>query len=90
MPYANTIGMEKLFRTTKIDWTKWLHCIQRAIMKKDDTRVFSVAMEIMSWGGVDNVHRQKRTFAWIKQNARSISKTLKEARPSNRRQHKST
>jgi hypothetical protein len=38
------------------------HCIQRAIIKKDDTRVCSVAMEIMSWGGVDNVHKNEHSL----------------------------
>jgi hypothetical protein len=53
--------------------------IQRAMMKNDDTRVRSITLEIMRWGGVDNKHRQKRTFAWIKQNAHSISTRLGEA-----------
>jgi hypothetical protein len=52
---------------------------QRALMKGDDTRVCEVAKNIMSWGGVDNKHRQKRTFVWIERNARSISAKLREA-----------
>jgi len=33
----------------------------------------------MRWGGVDSVHRQKRTFAWIAGNSQSIASELTDA-----------
>ena len=33
----------------------------------------------MHWGGVDNKHRQKRTFEWIERNANEISAKLSNA-----------
>jgi len=33
----------------------------------------------MHWGGVDNKHRQKRTFEWIERNAHEISAKLSNA-----------
>jgi hypothetical protein len=33
----------------------------------------------MHWGGVDNTHRQKRTFEWIERNADEISAKLSNA-----------
>jgi len=39
--------------------------LQSAIKRCCNDDVGEVAREIMRWGGVDSVHRQKRTFAWI-------------------------
>ena len=33
----------------------------------------------MHWGGVDNKHRQKRTFEWIERNADKISAKISNA-----------
>jgi hypothetical protein len=53
--------------------------IQDAVRKSDNDLVASIAKEIMKWGGVDNPHRQKSTFDWIKQNSRGISGKIQEA-----------
>jgi hypothetical protein len=41
--------------------------------------VCAILRAIMHWGGVDNKHRQKRTFEWIERNADEISAKLSNA-----------
>jgi hypothetical protein len=53
--------------------------LQSAIKRCCNDDVGEVAREIMRWGGVDSVHRQKRTFAWIAGNSQSIAQKLTDA-----------
>jgi hypothetical protein len=41
--------------------------------------VCDISRAVMRWGGVDNKHRQKRTFAWIELNSDEIVKKLTES-----------
>jgi hypothetical protein len=53
--------------------------LQSAIYRNSSKDVSYILRAIMHWGGVDNKHRQKRTFEWIERNADEISYKLSSA-----------
>src|SRR3984893_9511235 len=53
--------------------------LQSAIQRDSNNDVCAILRAIMHWGGVDNKHRQKRTFDWIERNADEISAKLSNA-----------
>jgi hypothetical protein len=53
--------------------------LQSAIQRDSNSDVCAILRAIMHWGGVDNKHRQKRTFEWIQRNADEISAKLSSA-----------
>lgn len=53
--------------------------LRSAIKRSSNSDVCEVARDVMRWGGVDNVHRQKGTFTWIDENSQSICQKLSDA-----------
>ncbi|WAB77288.1 hypothetical protein [Rhodopseudomonas palustris] len=53
--------------------------LQSAITASDNPKVNDTALAIMSWGGVNNKHRQRRTKKWLSDNNRCLSEKIKKA-----------
>jgi hypothetical protein len=65
----------KTFSENKAELDRLAADLQSAI-RQDSNDVCTILQAIMHWGGVDNRHRQKRTFEWIERNADEISAKL--------------
>jgi hypothetical protein len=66
----------KNFAESKAGLDRFAADLQSAIQRDSNTDVCDIMRAIMHWGGVDNKHRQKRTFEWIERNADKISAKL--------------
>jgi hypothetical protein len=66
----------KNFAESKAELDRFAADLQSAIQRNSNTDVCEILRAIMHWAGVDNKHRQKRTFEWIEQNADEISAKL--------------
>ena len=66
----------KSFPENKVEFDRFAADLQSAIQRDSNSDVCAILREIMHWGGVDNKHRQKRTFEWIERNADEISVKL--------------
>jgi hypothetical protein len=66
----------KSFSENKAEFDRFAADLQSAIQRDSNTDVCDIMRAIMHWGGVDNKHRQKRTFEWIERNADEISAKL--------------
>jgi hypothetical protein len=66
----------KSFSENKAEFDRFAADLQSAIQRDSNTDVCDIMRAIMHWGGVDNKHRQKRTFEWIEWNADEISAKL--------------
>jgi hypothetical protein len=66
----------KNFAESKAGLDRFAADLQSAIQRDSNTDVCDIMRAIMHWGGVDNKHRQKRTFEWIERNADEISAKL--------------
>ena len=66
----------KSFSESKAGLDRFAADLQSAIQRDSNTDVCDIMRAIMHWGGVDNKHRQKRTFEWIEWNADEISAKL--------------
>jgi hypothetical protein len=66
----------KNFAESKAGLDRFAADLQSAIQRDSNTDVCDIMRAIMHWGGVDNKHRQKRTFEWIERNADEISARL--------------
>jgi hypothetical protein len=66
----------KSFSENKAELDRYAADLQSAIRRDCSHDVCSILRAIMHWGGVDNKHRQKRTFEWIERNADEISAKL--------------
>ncbi|MGB8606710.1 hypothetical protein [Bradyrhizobium sp.] len=69
----------KSFSENKAELDQLAADLQSAIRRNSNNEVCAILREIMHWGGVDNRHRQKRTFEWIERNADEISAKLSNA-----------
>jgi hypothetical protein len=69
----------KSFSENKAELDQFAAGLQSAIQQDSNNDVCAISREIMHWGGVDNKHRQKRTFEWIERNADEISAKLSNA-----------
>src|SRR5258706_15909862 len=77
--YRNMLGAEKAFSENKVELDRFAADLQSAIQRDSNNDVCAILRAIMHWGGVDNKHRQKRTFEWIERNADEISAKLSNA-----------
>ena len=66
----------KTFSENKAELDRLAADLQSAIRQNTNDEVCGILQAIMHWGGVDNKHRQKRTFEWIERNAEDISAKL--------------
>jgi hypothetical protein len=66
----------KSFSENKAELDRLAADLQSAIYRNSSKDVCYILRAIMHWGGVDNKHRQKRTFEWIERNADEISDKL--------------
>jgi hypothetical protein len=66
----------KNFAESKAELDRFAADLQSAIQWDSNSDVCAILRAIMHWGGVDNKHRQKRTFEWIERNADGISAKL--------------
>jgi hypothetical protein len=66
----------KTFSENKAELDRLAADLQSAIRQDSNDDVCTILQAIMHWGGVDNRHRQKRTFEWIERNADEISAKL--------------
>ena len=69
----------KSFSENKAELDRLAGDLQSAIQRASNKDVCAILRAIMHWGGVDNKHRQKRTFEWIERNADEISAKLSNA-----------
>lgn len=69
----------KTFSENKAALDRLADDLQSAIRRNSNDDVCAILQAIMHWGGVDNKHRQKRTFEWIERNADEISAKLSNA-----------
>jgi hypothetical protein len=69
----------KSFSENKAELDRLAADLQSAIQLDSNNDVCAILRAIMHWGGVDNKHRQKRTFEWIERNADEISAKLSNA-----------
>ena len=69
----------KNFPENKAELERFAADLQSAIQQDSNNDVCAILRAIMHWGGVDNKHRQKRTFEWIERNADEISAKLTNA-----------
>lgn len=69
----------KSFSENKAELDRFAADLQSAIQRDSNNDVCAILRAIMHWGGVDNKHRQKRTFEWIERNADEISAKLSNA-----------
>ena len=69
----------KSFSENKAELDQLAADLQSAIQRDSNNDVCAILRAIMHWGGVDNKHRQKRTFEWIERNADEISAKLSNA-----------
>jgi hypothetical protein len=69
----------KSFSENKAELDRLAADLQSAIYRNSSKDVCHILRAIMHWGGVDNKHRQKRTFEWIERNADEISDKLSSA-----------
>src|SRR6476620_7710724 len=69
----------KRFSENKAELDQFAADLQSAIQRDSNNDVCAILRAIMHWGGVDNKHRQKRTFEWIQRNADEISAKLSNA-----------
>ena len=69
----------KNFAENKAELDRFAADLQAAIQRDSNSDVCTILRAIMHWGGVDNKHRQKRTFEWIERNAGEISAKLSNA-----------
>lgn len=69
----------KSFSEDKAELDRLAADLQSAIYRNSSKDVCYISRAIMRWGGVDNKHRQKRTFEWIERNADEISFKLSSA-----------
>jgi hypothetical protein len=69
----------KNFAANKAELDRFAADLQSAIQQDSKSDVCTILRAIMHWGGVDNRHRQKRTFEWIERNADEISAKLSNA-----------
>ena len=67
------------FSENKAEFDRFAADLQSAIQRDSNGDVCAILRAIMHWGGVDNTHRQKRTFEWIARNADQISAKLSSA-----------
>jgi len=63
----------------KAELDKFAGELQSSIRRNSNKDVCDISRGVMRWGGVDNKHRQKRTFAWIELNSDEIVKKLTES-----------
>ena len=66
----------KTFAESKAESDRFAADLQSAIQRDSNRDVCEILRTIMHWGGVDNKHRQRRTFEWIERNADEISAKL--------------
>jgi hypothetical protein len=69
----------KNFFENKAELDQFAADLQSAIRRNSNNDVCVISRAVMHWGGVDNKHRQKRTFEWIERNADDISAKLSNA-----------
>ena len=69
----------KSFSENKAELDRLATDLQSAIYRNSCKDVCYISRAIMHWGGVDNKHRQKRTFEWIERNADEIAYKLSSA-----------
>jgi hypothetical protein len=69
----------KNFAENKAELDQFAADLRSAIQRRSNNDVCTILRAIMHWGGVDNKHRQKRTFEWIERNANEISAKLSNA-----------
>jgi hypothetical protein len=69
----------KSYSENKAELDRLAADLQSAIHLNSNKHVCFILRAIMHWGGVDNKHRQKRTFEWIERNADEISYKLSSA-----------
>jgi len=69
----------KGFFENKAELDRLASDLQSAIQRNSNRDVCAMLRAIMHWGGVDNKHRQKRTFEWIERNADQVSARLSNA-----------
>src|ERR1700688_587368 len=69
----------KSFSESKAESDQFAADLRFAIQRSSNTDVCAILRAIMHWGGVDDKHRQKRTFEWIERNADEISAKLSNA-----------
>jgi hypothetical protein len=69
----------KKLSENKAELDRFAADLQSAIQRDSNNDVCAILRAIMHWGGVDNKHRQKRTFEWIERNADEISAKLSNA-----------
>ncbi|WP_187387903.1 hypothetical protein [Bradyrhizobium sp.] len=53
--------------------------LRAAIQAGANADAIRVIRKILTWGGVDNPHRQKRTFHWLNRNSESLCKKLQDS-----------
>ena len=69
----------KNFAESKFELDRFVADLQSAIRRDSNSDICTILRAIMHWGGIDNKHRQRRTFEWIEQNADEISTKLSKA-----------
>ena len=69
----------KRFSENKAEFDRLAADLQSAVQRDSNGDVCAILRAIMHWGGVDNTHRQQRTFEWIERNADEISAKLSSA-----------
>jgi hypothetical protein len=79
MRYRNCLERKKTLPENKAELDRFAADLQSAIQRDSNSDVCTILRAIMHWGGVDNKHRQKRTFEWIERNAGEISAKLSNA-----------
>jgi hypothetical protein len=72
-------GSGKSFSENKAESDRFAADLQSAIQRDSNKDVCEILRAIMQWSGLDNKHRQKRTFEWIERNADEISVKLSNA-----------
>src|SRR3984885_13305994 len=73
------LGAGKNLSESKAGLHRFAADLQSAIQRDSYTDVCDIMLAIMHWGGVDNKHRQKRTFEWIERNVDELSAKLSNA-----------
>jgi hypothetical protein len=66
----------KSFSENKAEFDRLSADLQSAIQRDSNKDACDILRAIMRWAGVDNKHRQRRTFEWIERNADEISAKL--------------
>ena len=69
----------KSFSENTAEFDRFAADLQSAMQRDSNDDVCAILRAVMHWGGVDNKHRQKRTFEWIERNADEISAKLSTA-----------